>query len=148
METEVRSLQDPHIDVRFLDYGLHNVPEKMSEAIQNEIDLAIEIDDYEAIILGYGLCSNGIVGVKARHIPLVVPRVHDCISLFLGSVKKYRTEVAACPGTFYLTSGWIERGDTPVSKYLLPPPAFPLLPPSCPIRRERGRDQKVYGEGR
>jgi hypothetical protein len=117
METEIRSLKDDLVDVRFLDYGLHNVPEKMSEAIQNEIDCAIETGDYEAIILGYGLCSNGIVGVKARHIPLVVPRVHDCISLFLGSVKKYRTEVAACPGTFYLTPGWIEKGDTPISKY-------------------------------
>ena len=40
---------------------------------------------YEAILLGYARCNDGLVGVTARDIPLVIPRAHDCITFFFGS---------------------------------------------------------------
>ena len=57
------------------------------------------------------LCNNGIAGLTARATKLVVPRAHDCITLFLGSRKRYREFFDAHPGTYYRTTGWIERGD-------------------------------------
>ena len=43
--------------------------------------------------------------------PLVIPRAHDCIALFMGSRQRYREYFDAHPGTYYRTSGWIERDD-------------------------------------
>jgi hypothetical protein len=88
----------------------------MTKALQTEID-QVQDKDYDGIVLGYGLCSNGIVGLYSSTHPLIIPRIHDCISLFLGSIEAYREQSAEHPGTYYLTPGWIERGQTPISKY-------------------------------
>ena len=66
------------------------------------------------IILGYGLCSRAVVGLRAEGCTLVVPRVDDCIAIFLGSGDAYRTQHCSEPGTYYLTKGWIEAGDAPL----------------------------------
>ena len=63
------------------------------------------------MLLGYALCSNGLVGLTARHVPLVVPRAHDCITLFLGSKERYLDYFQKHPGVYFKTSGWIERGE-------------------------------------
>ena len=43
--------------------------------------------------------------------PLVIPRAHDCITLFLGSKERYTKRFEESPGTYYYSSGWIERKD-------------------------------------
>ncbi len=116
MEKEFKQFQNGHMDFVFLDYGLHRTPGQMAEAIQTEIEKASK-HPYEGIILGYGLCSNGIVGIQSNRHSLIIPRVHDCISLFLGSVESYQCHSKEHPGTYYLTPGWIEKGQTPISKY-------------------------------
>ena len=62
-------------------------------------------------LLGYALCSNGVVGLAARSVPLVVPRGHDCITLFFGSKERYLRLLLANPGVYFKTTGWIERGE-------------------------------------
>ena len=57
------------------------------------------------------LCSNGLVGLTARNIPVVVPRAHDCITLFLGSKERYLDYFQSHTGVYFKTSGWIERGE-------------------------------------
>jgi len=52
------------------------------------------------------------VGLTARTIPLVLPRAHDCITLFLGSKERYLEYFENTPGVYFKTSGWIERGET------------------------------------
>ena len=116
MEREIRRFQNGRAEFRFFDYGLHRTPENMAKTLQIEIDQAAK-EEYDGVVLGYGLCSNGLVGISSRKQPLIVPRVHDCISLFLGSTESYRDQTARQPGTYYLTSGWIEKGQTPLSKY-------------------------------
>jgi hypothetical protein len=105
----------PDLEYRFMPQGYHRTPGRMPPAIQAEIDRAPE--GIEAILLGYGLCSNGVVGLRARRAPLVIPKVHDCIAMLLGSRQRYEEEAARCPGTYYLTRGWIEYGRTPYSEY-------------------------------
>ena len=116
MEQEIRKIQNGRGDCKLLDYGLHRTPENMTQALQVEIDRASKLK-YDHIILGYGLCSNGILGLRVSKQPIVIPRVHDCISLFLGSSKSYQQQMFSHPGTYYLTPGWIEKGETPLSKY-------------------------------
>jgi hypothetical protein len=104
--------QSPHeIDVEFLQKGLHDIPtEEMLKRLQAQVDKASE-QEYDAILLGYGLCNNGLDGLRARNIQLVLPRGHDCITMFLGSRERYREYFDANPGTYFKTTGWIERNE-------------------------------------
>ncbi len=96
------------IDVRLLEQGLHDIgEEKMSAALQREID-AVDHEKYEAILLAYGLCNNGIRNLHAE-IPLVVPRAHDCITLLMGSKEAYLKYFHDHPGCFFRSVGWAER---------------------------------------
>jgi hypothetical protein len=100
------------IDVVFMPQGLHDVGEfKMSTRLQDEID-KVDASRYEAILLGYGLCNNGIRGLHSS-LPIVVPRGHDCITLLLGSKARYAEYFQKNPGTFFKSTGWIERDGDP-----------------------------------
>jgi len=98
------------IDVEFLRKGLHDLETTdMVSKIQATIDSVDPEAGYDAILLGYARCNDGLVGVTARSIPLVVPRAHDCITFFFGSRNAYRQYFDSHPGTYYLTTGWTER---------------------------------------
>jgi hypothetical protein len=105
--------RSPHqVDIEFLPKGLHDIGAvPMRERIQERID-ATDSTRYDAILLGYGLCNNGIAGLVAGRIPIVVPRAHDCITLFLGDKEQYLRYFTENPGVYFKTSGWIERGTT------------------------------------
>jgi len=101
--------ESPHvIDLKFLPFGLHDTPEELRVQIQQAID-ETDADEYDYIVLGYGLCSRGAAEVRARDIPMVITKAHDCITLFLGSRARYSKEFSASPGTYYFSPGWIER---------------------------------------
>lgn len=72
--------------------------------------------DFDAIILGYGLCSNGIIGLSSKKYTIVVPKTDDCIGLLLGSYKKYREHFDSHCGTYWYTPSWIENAYTPSQK--------------------------------
>lgn len=98
----------------FLEHGLHRTPSLMRDRLQEHVDSAADCD---VVVLGYGLCSNGVVGVRARDCPIVVPRAHDCVALLLGSRDAYSREFSSEPGTYYLTPGWIDYGGDPLKVY-------------------------------
>jgi len=105
----------PGVEHEVLDFGLHVNPDALRHSLQQAIDrLSAQAD---TIILGYGLCSQAVVGLRANGCTLVVPKVDDCIAIFLGSGDAYREQVTATPGTYYLTKGWIEAGDTPFDEF-------------------------------
>lgn len=90
----------------FLKQGLHNTPDILRQQVQESID-AVD-GDYDAILIGYGLCSNGLVDVKARDKKLVIMRGHDCITFLLGSKKRYQEYFDRFPGTYWYSPGWID----------------------------------------
>ena len=97
----------PHFyTFNFIKQGLHNTPELLKERLQEAVEAAP--DDCEAVLLGYGLCSNGVAGLRAGAKRLVIPQAHDCITLFLGSKERYREYFDTHPGTYWYTPGWIE----------------------------------------
>lgn len=98
----------------FMDYGLHSVPKNLRLSLQEQID-GIKIPSL--ILLGYGLCGNGLDGIQAGIHTLIVPRTDDCIAILLGSYAAYRREFDGSPGTYYLTKGWLESGSNPLKEY-------------------------------
>ena len=108
----------------WLEQGLHDTPAVLNRQIQNKLD---EIEQYQrrtisekgphrlfdAVVLAYGLCSGGVVGIKAGSLPLVIPRCDDCIALFLGSQQRYLNEFFTRAGIYWYTPGWVESGATP-----------------------------------
>ena len=106
---EMLPLLPQGVDCETLDFGLHVNPEKLKKTLQEKIDASRKEEG--TILLGYGLCSRAVVGLRSEVCSLVVPRVDDCISIFLGSRNAYLRQMKAEPGTYYLTKGWIEAGD-------------------------------------
>lgn len=108
--------KSPHvIDAAFLSKGYHDNPDTGRARLQELID-GTDGATHNAVILGYCLCSNMVVGLKARDIPVIIPRAHDCIALFMGSKETYAEYFRAKPGTYYYTAGWIERNDAHVER--------------------------------
>jgi hypothetical protein len=100
--------------VTYLDYGLHVVPRKLRLELQAQLD---RLDRPSLVMLGYGLCGNGLHGLQAGRHTLLMPRTDDCIAVLLGSYGAYRAEFDAEPGTYYLSKGWLEAGSNPLQEY-------------------------------
>jgi len=98
----------------FLDYGLHRTPTVLNSTVQAQID---GIREPSQILLGYGLCGNGMDGVRAGQHTLLIPRADDCIAILLGSYQAYLSEFDENPGTYYLSKGWLESGSDPLKEY-------------------------------
>lgn len=112
----------PHrVDVEFLLKGLHDLQRQdMIDTIQAAVDRASAEGRYEAILLGYARCNDGLVGIQARGVPLVIPKAHDCITFFFGSRAAYNEYFNEHPGTYFLTTGWSERNIDENGNYAQP----------------------------
>jgi O6-methylguanine-DNA--protein-cysteine methyltransferase len=97
-----------------LEFGLHLEPDDLREALQERID---SLDGALDVLLGYGLCSYAVSGLSGGPHRLVIPRVQDCISLFLGSEHERMALLEREPGTYFLTKGWIEASDGATEEY-------------------------------
>lgn len=113
-----------YLDITWLRQGYHDEPDRLRSILQECIDkidsgddpfsCGEHVGDFDAIVLGYGLCSNGICGVSSKRYPIVVPRAHDCVTLFLGSKERYREIFDKTGGgAFWYTPGWIENSLVP-----------------------------------
>jgi hypothetical protein len=102
--------RSPHVvDVRLNRRGLHDDPPNLRGVLQAEIDVSGA--PYDAVVLAYGLCGAATAGLRAGAVPLVVPRAHDCITLFLGSRDRYTAEFTGHPGTYWYVQDYLERTD-------------------------------------
>ena len=99
---------------RFLEYGLHSIPKQLKQVVQAELD---NIESPSLVVLGYGLCGNGLDDIRAGQHTLVIPKTDDCIAIFMGSRQRYMTQFKKNPGTYYLTKGWFEVGSDPLNEY-------------------------------
>ena len=115
LENILRSLPGWDNNITFFDYGLHKIPKNLRQTIQTAID---SIDQPSLILLGYGLCGNGLNNINAGKHYLLIPRSDDCIAVLLGSYQAYKREMDKEPGTYYLSKGWLEAGSNPLQEYL------------------------------
>ena len=104
----------PHrVDVEFTEKGAHNDSAKLRALLQGKIDAAEAAPQpWDAILLGFGICGNSTVGLAARKTRLVIPRAHDCCTIFLGSRGKFREHFTDNPSLPFSSVGYAERGWT------------------------------------
>jgi len=112
-----RIARDLDLDIQavFLPGGLHNNPHELRRRLHQTIDEVSALGDARQIPIGYGVCGRGAVGIHARHIPLVIPPVHGCIALSLGSDAACRPEFARYPGTYNISAGSVTERPPPLS---------------------------------
>ena len=114
MKEEILAVESLHeAYFQFISMGLHTRPQKLHDELAGILDSSA---GFERIILGFGLCGGAARGLKAKECVLTVPRVHDCIPVFLGSRKVF-DELQKTTGTFYMTCGWLECGSSILSEY-------------------------------
>lgn len=115
------------IDITYIRQDFHNEPDFLRKNLQNEIDKLDAANDpysyqknkdndFDAILLSYGLCSNGISGLSSKRYKLVIPKAHDCITLLLGSKEKYMQYFETHKGIYWYSVGWIENSLMPGKK--------------------------------
>ncbi len=102
------------IDLTWLPQGMHDTPVILHDHLEKSLEELYAMLEKKSmkrrpdyIVLGYGLCSKSIVGLTAKDIPLVAPRVEDCIGLFLGSQDRYLEYFNKYKGTYWLNSRWV-----------------------------------------
>jgi hypothetical protein len=60
--------------VTFMDYGLHSRPKHLHKTLQAEIDA---ITTPSLIVLGYGMCGNGLKDIQSGIHTLLMPKTED-----------------------------------------------------------------------
>jgi hypothetical protein len=118
LEDEIKTVVErinPGLPIDGLEYALHNTPQKLKDQLQDKVDSVEE--PFDTILLCYGLCSNGVAGLLSPGQKIVIPRIHDCISLLLGSRDEYDRQFRGQPATYYLSRGWISQEGDPLSSY-------------------------------
>jgi Protein of unknown function (DUF1638) len=104
----------PHVlETRYLEVGLHDHPDNLRKAVQAEIDSFDGRDDIDAVVLAYALCGRGTAGLRAGRHRLVIPRGHDCMTVFMGAKEKFACQQAAAPDSYYYTPGWMKANRCP-----------------------------------
>jgi hypothetical protein len=106
------SLSKNRFSFKFLPQGLHETPDKLRTELQTAIDASAN-EEADAVLIGYGLCSNGLSGITATSHKLVAIRAHDCITCLIGSKEQYAEYFSRNPGTYWYSPGWIESGHQP-----------------------------------
>jgi hypothetical protein len=103
----------PHtIDPEFTPKGAHEDSAKLHEIIKTAVYNASKKGEYDAILLGFGLCGNALLDICSDNIPLVIPRAHDCCTIFLGSKQSYKQYFGDNPSAEWSSAGYMERGDS------------------------------------
>lgn len=92
----------------YMDSKYHNTPEKLNLKLQEIID---ENKEYETITLLYGQCGNAVLGLKSDYSKLILPKVSDCISLYLGGDEK-RKNLKKSERTYFFTKRYIENDNS------------------------------------
>ena len=96
----------------WMESGLHNSPPKLHGRLQEEL-CKVSAD---RVLLAFGDCGNSVVGIKTGNFELIKPRVDDCVTLFIGSVKT-RVEISGESGSYFLTQGWLDNSENIYNTY-------------------------------
>ncbi len=103
------------VDCRTMEAQLHLNPERLKEAIRAAV---ADADKPGAtIVLGYGMCSNAVLGLKTEHATLVVPKVDDCVAMMLGSNEAFAAESEKERGSYFVAKAYLEECDTIMSEH-------------------------------
>lgn len=93
--------------VEFLDFGLHVYSEELLNTLIQKINsLKGKVD---AVFLGYGYCQV-LSGIENKvELPVILPQANDCLAILL-TPRGYARQKVKEAGTWFMSSGWCERG--------------------------------------
>ena len=101
----------PHIvDVDFVPMMAHTDPEELKRLISEKISNSTSESSrpYDAVILGFGLCGNAVIGLSCP-LPMVIPRAHDCCTIHMGSKENFLAEFGNSLSMKWGSTGYHER---------------------------------------
>jgi hypothetical protein len=104
--------KSPHIvDLEFVPMLKHMEPEKLKQSIKEIIEKSVNGSGrkYDAVILGFGLCGNAVIGLSCP-VPMVIPRAHDCCTIFMGSKERFAAAFGDILSARWCSTGYYERG--------------------------------------
>lgn len=94
--------------IEYFEIDQHNHPEILNGLLQEKID---SIQSADLILMIYGICGNATKGIKARNTRIMIPRVHDCATILLGSKNRFEEVFGHRP-----SQGWkclsYDKGDS------------------------------------
>ena len=88
----------------WVDRGFHSEPDKLRRELQRNVDW-VEERGATRILLAFGLCGNGAVGIVAKSAQLAIPRFDHCVNIMLECGPR-TCQGRAQGGVMYLTRGW------------------------------------------
>jgi hypothetical protein len=94
------------VATRWFEMGFHDRPDQLRVTLQENLNAMDARSDIEAVVLAYGLCGRSTAGLRPLRHKLVIPRAHDCITVFMGSKEAYAEHLRRCPTCYYYTPGW------------------------------------------
>lgn len=106
------SLSENDIDIEYLDKEAHNDSDDLNRQLTAAISRAESVGQYEAILLAYGLCGNSTKDLQSSSIPLVIPRAHDCCTIFLGSRELFTKHFKDNPSCPFTSPGYAAAGSS------------------------------------
>ena len=111
--------KSPHVvDLEFVPMLAHVEPAKLKELIQDKIENSFigTQRKYDAVLLGFGLCGNAVIGLSCP-IPLVIPRAHDCCTIHMGSKEGFIEAFGNILSARWCSTGYFERARLLVSGF-------------------------------
>jgi len=122
------AVSEHRVDLELLPMLSHNEPDKLRKELQDAIDKCKNacVEGYDKIILAYGLCGNAAAGLTAS-IPMIIPRMHDCCAMFLGSRKKFLEHFEHRLSAQWRSCGYMERCASVMPNYKLHPDYLKLV---------------------
>lgn len=99
--------------VEFLEMGLHDQPDILRREVQTTVNRLEANLKLKTILLFYGVCGNGLIGIQSSRCRLVLPRAHDCVSILLGDLKVHEAILKENPGTYFYSPGWVRGRRVP-----------------------------------
>jgi len=102
----------PQIPIHYLEMGLHDQPMLLRQQLQSMIE-SMENAGKPRILLAYGNCGHAILGLTTTCSELIIPRIDDCVSLFLEGNETRKQWLLKFPGNYYYSAGWIRGGKVP-----------------------------------
>lgn len=100
--------------IRWIDSGQHLRPGNLQRRLQKELD---SVSGVKTVLLTFGYCGNALVGLTPPSFRMIFPRVDDCITLLLGSLKN-RENLEDSSRTYFMTKGWMDGEKNIWSEYL------------------------------
>ena len=103
--------KSPHtVDLEFVPMLAHDEPKKLNGMIKEKIEKSINESgrSYDAVVLGFGLCGNSVVGLSCP-VPMVIPRAHDCCTIKMGGKENFIAAFGDMLSARWSSTGYFER---------------------------------------